>query len=75
MYGEGVRGIDEEPGFRVVKKHVVLETSDDEPITECNVKEWEVRYSGINFLTALKCLFCVVSNLTDMDYGQSMTVI
>uniref|UniRef100_A0A1A7Y1U1 Oxidation resistance protein 1 n=1 Tax=Iconisemion striatum TaxID=60296 RepID=A0A1A7Y1U1_9TELE len=42
MYGEGVRGMGQEPGFRVVKKNVLSETSDDEPITELNVKEWEV---------------------------------
>uniref|UniRef100_A0A3Q2ZG13 Oxidation resistance protein 1 n=1 Tax=Kryptolebias marmoratus TaxID=37003 RepID=A0A3Q2ZG13_KRYMA len=42
MYGEGVRGMGQEPGFMVVKKNVVSETSDDEPITERNVKEWEV---------------------------------
>ncbi|XP_037532366.1 oxidation resistance protein 1a isoform X2 [Nematolebias whitei] len=42
MYGEGVRGMDEEPGFMVVKKHVISETSDDEPVTELNVKEWEI---------------------------------
>lgn len=57
MYGEGVRGMDEEPGFMVVKKHVVSETSDDEPITERNVKEWEVRSRRISFLTCPKISF------------------
>ncbi|KAM9723625.1 oxidation resistance protein 1a isoform 3-T3 [Menidia menidia] len=42
MYGEGVRGMGQEPGFMVVKKNEVSETSDDEPITDLNVKEWEV---------------------------------
>uniref|UniRef100_A0A1A8D5D3 Oxidation resistance protein 1 n=2 Tax=Nothobranchius TaxID=28779 RepID=A0A1A8D5D3_NOTKA len=42
MYGEGVRGMGQELGFRVVKKNVLSETSDNEPITEFNVKEWEV---------------------------------
>ncbi|KAF3840193.1 hypothetical protein F7725_018910 [Dissostichus mawsoni] len=42
MYGEGVRGMGQEPGFRVVKKNEVTETDVDEPITDHNVKEWEV---------------------------------
>ncbi|XP_047453859.1 oxidation resistance protein 1a isoform X3 [Mugil cephalus] len=42
MYGEGVRGMGQEPGFRVVKKNEVTETAEDEPITDLNVKEWEV---------------------------------
>ncbi|KAM4736166.1 oxidation resistance protein 1a isoform 4-T4 [Anableps anableps] len=42
MYGEGVRGMGQEPGFMVVKKNVTAETPDDEPITDLNVKEWEV---------------------------------
>ncbi|XP_034729924.1 oxidation resistance protein 1a isoform X5 [Etheostoma cragini] len=42
MYGEGVRGMGQEPGFVVVKKNEVSETADDEPITDLNVKEWEV---------------------------------
>ncbi|XP_035985298.1 oxidation resistance protein 1a isoform X2 [Fundulus heteroclitus] len=42
MYGEGVRGMGQEPGFMVVKKIVASETPDDEPITDLNVKEWEV---------------------------------
>lgn len=43
MYGEGVRGMGQEPGFRVVKKNEVSESAEDEPITDLNVKEWEVR--------------------------------
>lgn len=43
MYGEGVRGMGQEPGFMVVKKNDVSETAEDEPITDLNVKEWEVR--------------------------------
>ncbi|XP_037130732.1 oxidation resistance protein 1a isoform X3 [Syngnathus acus] len=42
MYGEGVRGMGQEPGFMVVKKHEVSESAADEPITDLNVKEWEV---------------------------------
>ncbi|XP_039661813.1 oxidation resistance protein 1a isoform X3 [Perca fluviatilis] len=42
MYGEGVRGMGQEPGFMVVKKNEVSETTEDEPITDLNVKEWEV---------------------------------
>ncbi|XP_008430025.1 oxidation resistance protein 1a isoform X3 [Poecilia reticulata] len=42
MYGEGIRGMGQEPGFMVVKKNVAAETPDDEPITDLNVKEWEI---------------------------------
>uniref|UniRef100_A0AAQ6APN6 TLDc domain-containing protein n=1 Tax=Amphiprion ocellaris TaxID=80972 RepID=A0AAQ6APN6_AMPOC len=42
MYGEGVRGMGQEPGFMVVKKNEVTETTEDEPITDLNVKEWEI---------------------------------
>uniref|UniRef100_A0A3Q4MFL3 Oxidation resistance protein 1 n=1 Tax=Neolamprologus brichardi TaxID=32507 RepID=A0A3Q4MFL3_NEOBR len=42
MYGEGVGGIGQEPGFRVVKKNEVKETNEHEPITDLNVKEWEI---------------------------------
>nr|XP_019946863.1 PREDICTED: oxidation resistance protein 1 isoform X2 [Paralichthys olivaceus] len=42
MYGEGVRGMGQEPGFMVVKKNEVSEITMDEPITDLNVKEWEV---------------------------------
>ncbi|XP_037311009.1 oxidation resistance protein 1a isoform X3 [Pungitius pungitius] len=42
MYGEGVRGMGQEPGFMVVKKNDVSETAEDEPITDLNVKEWEI---------------------------------
>ncbi|XP_015238834.1 PREDICTED: oxidation resistance protein 1 isoform X2 [Cyprinodon variegatus] len=42
MYGEGIRGMGQEPGFMVVKKHVASETPVDEPITDLNVKEWEI---------------------------------
>ncbi|XP_061676556.1 oxidation resistance protein 1a isoform X2 [Syngnathoides biaculeatus] len=41
MYGEGVRGMGQEPGFMVVKK-LVSENAVDEFITGLNVKEWEV---------------------------------
>lgn len=43
MYGEGIRGMGQEPGFMVVKKNEVSESAEDEPITDLNVKEWEVR--------------------------------
>uniref|UniRef100_A0A8D3E549 Oxidation resistance protein 1 n=1 Tax=Scophthalmus maximus TaxID=52904 RepID=A0A8D3E549_SCOMX len=43
MYGEGVRGMGQEPGFMVVKKNEVsADVAQDEPITDLNVKEWEV---------------------------------
>uniref|UniRef100_A0A672ZFV4 Oxidation resistance protein 1 n=1 Tax=Sphaeramia orbicularis TaxID=375764 RepID=A0A672ZFV4_9TELE len=42
MYGEGIRGMGQEPGFMVVKKNEASETPDDEPITDLNVKEWEI---------------------------------
>lgn len=42
MYGEGVRGMEQEPGFMVVKKNETSESAKDEPITDLNVKEWEV---------------------------------
>ncbi|KAJ3597403.1 hypothetical protein NHX12_000930, partial [Muraenolepis orangiensis] len=42
MYGEGVRGVGREPGFRVVKKNEESEKAVDEPVTDVNVKEWEV---------------------------------
>ncbi|XP_071758514.2 oxidation resistance protein 1a isoform X3 [Centroberyx gerrardi] len=42
MYGEGVRGMGREPGFMVVKKNEESETAEDEPITDINVKDWEV---------------------------------
>ncbi|XP_034553794.1 oxidation resistance protein 1a isoform X2 [Notolabrus celidotus] len=42
MYGEGVKGMGQEPGFMVVKKIEASETADDEAITDLNVKEWEV---------------------------------
>ncbi|XP_062254513.1 oxidation resistance protein 1a isoform X2 [Platichthys flesus] len=42
MYGEGVRGMGQEPGFMVVKKNEVSEITKDEPLTDHNVKEWEV---------------------------------
>ncbi|XP_060937028.1 oxidation resistance protein 1a isoform X2 [Limanda limanda] len=42
MYGEGVRGMGQEPGFMVVKKNEVSEITKDESITDLNVKEWEI---------------------------------
>jgi len=48
MYGEGVRGVGREPGFRVVKKNEESEkaAAEDEPVTDINVKEWEVSGDG-----------------------------
>lgn len=43
MYGEGIRGMGQEPAFKVVKKNETSESAEDEPITDLNVKEWEVR--------------------------------
>ncbi|XP_058502895.1 oxidation resistance protein 1a isoform X2 [Solea solea] len=42
MFSEGVGGVGQEPGFMVVKKNEVSEMEKDEPITDLNVKEWEV---------------------------------
>lgn len=53
MYGEGVRGMGQEPGFMVVKKNEVSETAEDEPITDLNVKEWEVRFTQLKLFPHL----------------------
>ena len=53
MYGEGVRGMGQEPGFMVVKKNEVSEMAKDEPVTDLNVKEWEVRSTELKLLTLL----------------------
>lgn len=53
MYGEGVRGMGQEPGFMVVKKNEVSETTEDEPITDLNVKEWEVRSTRLKLFPRL----------------------
>lgn len=58
MYGEGVRGMGQEPGFMVVKKNEVSETAQDEPITDLNVKEWEVRSTKLELLTACATELC-----------------
>ncbi|XP_034029701.1 oxidation resistance protein 1a isoform X2 [Thalassophryne amazonica] len=42
MFGEEVGGMGQEPGFLVIKKNEVSEADKDEPITDINVKEWEV---------------------------------
>ncbi|XP_028983794.1 oxidation resistance protein 1a isoform X5 [Betta splendens] len=42
MYGEGVRGMGQEPGFMVVKKNELSEAAQDEPVTDLNNKEWEI---------------------------------
>lgn len=67
MYGEGVRGMGQEPGFMVVKKNEVTETAEDEPITDLNVKEWEVRCTQLKPFLFSPCTSFVVSSLTDMD--------
>lgn len=50
MYGEGIRGMGQEPGFMVVKKNEVSESAEDEPITDLNVKEWEVRSAQLKWV-------------------------
>lgn len=60
MYGEGVRGMGQEPGFKVVKKNVESEKADDEPITDINVKEWEVRSAQLKLLPLLLMYTCCV---------------
>ncbi|XP_056141850.1 oxidation resistance protein 1a isoform X3 [Lampris incognitus] len=42
IYGEGMRGVGREPGFMVVKKNEESDTAEDEPITDINVKDWEI---------------------------------
>lgn len=64
MYGEGVRGMEQEPGFMVVKKNEVSESAEDEPITDLNVKEWEVRLS-----VSLSCCSSAVSHLSWIKYS------
>lgn len=62
MYGEGVGGMGQEPGFRVVKKNEVKETNEQEPITDLNVKEWEVRSTQLKqFLHFTKSAHVVLS--------------
>lgn len=67
MYGEGIRGMGQEPAFMVVKKNEASESPEDEPITDLNVKEWEVKSTRLKRLCShgLKC--CVVPNPRDMD--------
>lgn len=73
MYGEGVRGMGQEPGFMVVKKNEVTEMDKDEPITDLNVKEWEVRSINLyRSLTLLKVhLWCC---LEPCSYGLSIVL-
>lgn len=62
MYGEGVRGMAQEPGFMVVKKNEVTEANEDEAITDLNVKEWEVRWLQLKrFLLFAKSAHVVLS--------------
>lgn len=69
MYGEGVKGMGQEPGFMVVKKNEVSEMAGDEPITDLNVKEWEVRIQLKLFPHPASNAPVVLSQpgLTDMD--------
>jgi hypothetical protein len=64
MYGEGVKGIGHEPGFMVVKKPSGFETREDEPLTDINNKEWEVRTRELRCST-LHSTFCVVSYMSE----------
>lgn len=72
MYGEGIRGMGQEPGFMVVKKNEVSEKEKDEPVTDLNVKEWEVR----SLKTAQSpCTFCFLSKFTVMDLVKCKVLI
>lgn len=67
MYGEGIRGMGQEPAFKVVKKNEVSESAQDEPITDVNVKEWEVRSTQLKQLCSHGSKCCVVPSRIDMD--------
>lgn len=71
MYGEGVRGMGQEPGFMVVKKNEVSETAEDEPITDLNVKEWEVRCTLLKLLPS-PCLEHTCCVVCPRRYGLSV---
>lgn len=67
MYGEGIRGMGQEPAFMVVKKNEASESAEDEPITDLNVKEWEVKSTQLKRLCSHGSKCCVVPNPIDMD--------
>lgn len=67
MYGEGIRGMGQEPAFKVVKKNEASESAEDEPITDLNVKEWEVRSTRLKHLCSHGSKCCVVPDPIDMD--------
>lgn len=71
MYGEGIRGMGQEPAFMVVKKNEAPESAEDEPITDLNVKEWEVRSTQLKQLCSHGFKCCVVSN---HRHGLSMVL-
>lgn len=67
MYGEGIRGMGQEPAFKVVKKNEASESAEDEQITDVNVKEWEVRSTQLKQLCSHGSKCCVVPSPIDMD--------
>lgn len=71
MYGEGVRGMEQEPGFMVVKKNEVSESAEDEPITDLNVKEWEV---GSRVSSSCYCC-ALLSHLSWIKYSPHYVLI
>lgn len=73
MYGEGVRGMGQEPGFMVVKKNEVSETAQDKPITDLNVKEWEVRSTKLKLLTVCATELCQASQ-TWINYSSPLWI-
>ena len=64
MYGEGARGEGREPGFKVVKKNEESETADDEPITDINVKDWEVGQHSTTIHTVCLTLYVLYCECT-----------
>lgn len=72
MYGEGVRGMGQEPGFMVVKKYEVSESAVDEPITDLNVKEWEVGSSSQ--LASHVCSLCFIDSVSQTWINQFFTI-
>lgn len=65
MYGEGIRGMGQEPAFMVVKKNEASESAQDEPITDVNVKEWEVRSTQLKHSCSHGSKCCVVPSPID----------
>lgn len=72
MYGEGVRGVGQEPGFMVVKKNEASESTEDEAVTDLNVKEWEVRSTQLKLFPST-CAPAVLSH-TWIKYNSPVYV-